>query len=64
MNPSAVSEIVDVVITHDLSKMKTVGKRIRGTTVRLASIDDLIAMKKQSGRPQDVEDVNALEKLR
>jgi hypothetical protein len=63
VNPSAPSEIVDVILTHDLAKMKIVRKRIRGTTVRLASIDDLIAMKKQSGRPQDVEDIKALERL-
>jgi hypothetical protein len=32
--------------------------------VKLASIDDLIRMKTESNRPQDVEDVKALKKLR
>jgi len=63
-NPAAPSEIVDVILTHDLARMTIVNKRVHGMTIRLASIDDLIAMKRESGRRQDVEDVKALERLR
>lgn len=58
------AHIVDVVITHDLKKMKTKTIKVHGTNIKILSIDDLIKMKKQSGRPQDLEDVSALERLK
>ncbi len=64
VNPASPAEIVDVILTQDLAEMTVVRRRVRGKTIRLASIDDLIAMKRECGRPQDVEDVRALEKLR
>jgi predicted nucleotidyltransferase len=38
--------------------------RIQGRMIRLLSIQDLIKMKSRSHRPQDIEDVGALRKLR
>jgi hypothetical protein len=64
VNPGVPSEIVDIVLTHDLSDMKTSTVRVQGGQVRLVALPDLIAMKKESGRPQDREDVRALEALR
>ena len=63
VNPAAPSEIVDVLLTEDLARLKIRKIRIDGRTVRLASIADLIRMKRASGRPQDLEDIEALRKL-
>ena len=62
-NPSNPAEIVDVVITHDLDGMKVDRIKIGRSAIPIVSRRDLIAMKKKSGRPQDLEDVKALEAL-
>ena len=63
VNPARPSELVDVILTHDLSKMKLKRVRIQNRLIKLASIQDLIKMKSGSARAQDVEDVRALRKL-
>lgn len=62
-NPIDPSQIVDIIITHDLANLKI--KRIRsgGRTLPVLAVPDLIAMKKASGRPQDLEDIRALKEL-
>jgi hypothetical protein len=62
-NPSNPAEIVDVVITHDLDGMKVDRIKIGRNVIPIVSRRDLIAMKKKSARPQDLEDVKALEEL-
>jgi hypothetical protein len=62
-NPKNPLEIVDIMITNDLRDMKTVKKKINRMTIKVASIPDLIKMKQASGRPQDIEDIKALERL-
>jgi predicted nucleotidyltransferase len=56
-------EIVDILITEDLNNLKTVTKKAFGINIKVAAIPDLIAIKKKAGRPQDIEDIKALEKL-
>ncbi len=62
-NPNNLLEIVDIIITEDAAAMKTVQKRAFGLSINVASIPELIAMKKKSARPQDLEDIKALETL-
>ena len=56
-------ELVDIIITHNADKMKTVIKKVGHVGIPIAAIDELIKMKKVSARPQDLEDIKALEKL-
>lgn len=58
------TRIVDLLLIHDVSKLKLVQKRVGGVDVSLLSIPSLIKIKKQAGRPQDLEDVKALEKIK
>jgi hypothetical protein len=57
-------QTVDIIISQDLSRMKVdkikVGKRI----LPVVSVRDLIKMKRKSGRPQDLQDIEALEKIK
>lgn len=62
-NPGNPLEVVDILITQDLKKIRVINKKVDRLTIRIASIPDLIAMKKQAGRPQDIEDIKALKKL-
>ena len=62
-HPKDLSKQVDLIITFDLSNKKTLTKTVGATTVRLLNKKDLITMKKQSARPQDLEDIKALKKL-
>ncbi len=62
-NPDNPTEQVDIVITYDLK-----GKRLKRVNtadgpVQVLSLKDLIEMKRASGRPQDLEDADALERL-
>jgi predicted nucleotidyltransferase len=63
-NPDNPLEIVDIIITEDAKQMKSIIKIINGTKIKITAIDDLIKMKKKSGRKQDIEDIKALEKLK
>lgn len=63
VNPSLPSEIVDVILSEDLDRMKVERFAIQNQVVKVASIADLIRMKQGTGRPQDREDVKALRRL-
>jgi hypothetical protein len=60
--------VVDIVLVHpldfDSAYLNRTVKSVRDFTINLVSIDDLIKMKKFSGRNQDISDIELLEKLR
>ena len=56
-------EQVDIIINYDLTGKRTTRVELASGPVRVLSIEDLIAMKRESGRPQDIEDIRALEQL-
>ena len=63
-NPQRPSELIDIIITLDLSSAKKIKKSYNGQPIYVLGIEDLIKMKKESGRPQDLADVNSLEMLK
>jgi predicted nucleotidyltransferase len=64
VNLKVPSEVVDIILTTDLRDIRTVKKSVGGLQIPVISISDLIKMKTQAARPQDLEDIQALEKLK
>ena len=62
-NPKNPLELVDILITEDAARLKTIRKEAFGLKLNVVTIPELIAMKKKSARPQDIEDIKALEIL-
>ncbi|MDE0419359.1 MAG: hypothetical protein OXK76_00540 [Gammaproteobacteria bacterium] len=62
-NPDDPLEQVDIVINYDLTGKKTRRFELPACPVEVLAVADLIAMKRASGRPQDLEDARALERL-
>ncbi|NGP53191.1 nucleotidyl transferase AbiEii/AbiGii toxin family protein [Thioalkalivibrio sp. XN8] len=62
-HPQDLSEQVDIVISEDLKGKRRVRMETLAGPVQVLSRKDLVAMKRASGRPQDLADVEALEKL-
>ena len=62
-NPIRPNEQVDIIINYDLAKASTKTIHTVSGDIKVLSKQHLIAMKKASGRPQDLEDIKALEKL-
>jgi hypothetical protein len=63
-NPDDISQQVDVVITYDLRGRRRHRVHTASGPLFLLTLEELVNMKKASGRPQDLADVEALEKLR
>lgn len=55
------AKVIDIIITHDLKKMKTQKISAFGIKLPVLTKAELIKMKRQAGRPQDIEDIKALE---
>jgi hypothetical protein len=62
-NPADGSQQVDVVITYDLTGKRRYRVPTASGPIFLLVKEDLLDMKKASGRPQDLADVEALERL-
>ena len=62
-NPDDPLEQVDIIINYDLRGRRTKRVELASGPVTVLSIGDLIAMKRESRRPQDIEDIRALEQL-
>jgi hypothetical protein len=63
-NPQKPIESVDILLSMSCSEIKIQKFKAFGLTIRVASIDDLIRMKLAAARPQDLADVDALQRLK
>lgn len=63
-NPDNPAEQVDILINHDLREATAAEVKLPGGPISVLGLDDLIAMKRASGRDQDLADICALECLR
>jgi hypothetical protein len=64
VNPSNPIDLVDLMLTHDLKELKIVRKETTFGTINIVSIDDLIKLKREAARPQDIADIEALERIK
>jgi len=55
---------VDIIITDNLKSFKIINIKCGGLELPVVSRADLMRMKRKSGRPQDLEDIKALEGLK
>jgi len=63
-NPKQNDEQVVLLINFDLARKKVITAKLKEANIHYLNKKDLIAMKKQSGRQQDLADIEALEKLK
>lgn len=63
-NPDALNEQVDILINYDLTNKSVRRIKLGELTVPILGIDELIEMKREAGREQDMADISALERLR
>jgi len=63
VNPNNPMECIDIIITDDVREKNIETKHLTQQNIQVLSKGDLIAMKKEAARPQDLEDVKALEQL-
>lgn len=62
-NPNKPHEVVDLLLTEDLSDFETTQFLVAGYKIKTVTLKDLIQMKVRAGRGQDIEDVKMLKDL-
>jgi hypothetical protein len=62
-NPDDLSVQVDIIISYDLKGKRTKRIQLADGPIQILDLRELIKMKRESARPQDIEDVHALERL-
>lgn len=62
-DPKRPQNQLDIIITQNLDDFQVDTLRLHGINVKILSKKSLIQMKRKSGRPQDLEDIKALESL-
>ena len=62
-HPEDASQQVDIIIIYDLKGKGRLRRDTEEGSIQLLGLRELMDMKRESGRPQDLEDVNALEKF-
>lgn len=62
-NPQNPLQVVDILVLESLRSTQVIRFKIAGVSVPVLKLEALIKMKKKAGRPQDKEDVLALERI-
>ena len=63
-HPEEASQLLDIIITYDLKGKGRQSLHTAGGSIHILQLEELIEMKRASGRPQDIEDADALERLK
>ena len=63
-NPESLLLQLDVLITKDFADMKRTRKKINGLEISIVDFDELLKMKKETGRPTDLIDIEKLQEIR
>ena len=63
-NPENLMEQVDIIINYDFKEHTIKNIKVGATIIPLLNIDELIKMKLESGREQDLSDVEALQQIK
>ena len=64
VNPNNPIDLVDLLLIHDLKEFKIVKKKTTFGTINIVSIDNLIKLKEEAARPQDLADIEALIRIK
>lgn len=62
-HPGNPMDVVDIVIVKDLRTLKSVRVKALSYNIPVISLNDLVNMKREAGRIQDIEDLKLLEPL-